>query len=110
MFTRGRLLQGLELTIQQRRRPEMVTTQCGPPGDQLLVPLQIDQDHVRPRTDQDIAIGALKRGAGHRNRDATDVPAACLSSYRVQPRASVLLIIASASIAYSMPPRIIFTK
>ncbi len=54
----------LELAVEQSRRHEMIGA-CGDAlPDQIAVALQKDEPHVAPRSDQDVAIGALERRAG----------------------------------------------
>ena len=62
----------VEAAVEQRRRHEMIGARGNAPGYQIAVAFEKDQAHVTPVADQDVAVGSLKRGAGH---DAVSAPA-----------------------------------
>ena len=63
IFVRSRFLERFELAVKQTSRHEMLMTDCDAARDQLLTTLEIDQTHVGPIPDQNIAVAALQRRA-----------------------------------------------
>src|SRR5690606_30286471 len=87
----GRLLQFRDLAIAQSPRHEMLTSRRETARDQVLVAAQVDDAGVAVALHENIAIGALERGAGHDHARAVRAPAADLRGDGVQPRPPVLV-------------------
>src|SRR5690606_2303889 len=60
----ARLLQRLELAVEQRRLEEVLPSGLQPRADQLVAALQVHEPHVVPGFAQPAAVGALQRRAG----------------------------------------------
>jgi hypothetical protein len=54
-----------ELTVEQRRRHEVILSHGQPPFDERALPHQVHEDEVGIRLPQHVPVAALQRGAGH---------------------------------------------
>jgi len=91
IFTGVRRLKRLELAGQQPRRHEMTFAQHEPARDQIRRALEIDDADIGPSMDEDIAIGALQRGAGDHGMAAGLADPVDLVGDRLQPRPAIFI-------------------
>ena len=63
ILARIRFLERVDLALQQRCGHEMAVASRQMLGDQVATAAQIDQPHLRPVADDDLAIGSFERGA-----------------------------------------------
>ena len=74
MFIDRWFLQGRQLAVEQCGRHEMTAALGQSLADELRRPLEVDQDHLRPIADEDVAIAAFQGRAGHDARLAVRPP------------------------------------
>src|SRR6185369_14178730 len=89
ILSRIRLLESVELALQQPCGHEMAVPPCQVFGEEVAATTQIDQPYFRPIADDDFAIGPLESGAGD---DAWLLPGALMVDpirHACEPRPAV---------------------
>src|SRR5689334_15297024 len=64
IFVGARLLERLELAVQEGGRHEVPVARGDAPRDERFVALQVDEAHIAPLADQHVAVAAPQRRAG----------------------------------------------
>jgi hypothetical protein len=86
-----RFLEDPELAVEQRNGHEMLLPRRHAPLDQVALALEVDQPHLLPAADDDVAVGALQARAGEHARIALRPPVVDLRRDPAQPGPAILV-------------------